>query len=1137
MAGFSTELSGSVLFQSGNLVQASLVPGINALALTGSFNITGSQLTFNGQDIIQRFESIEAGFVGSASLYDLNQHSSSINDFTASVKLFTGSYNSDSASQHTTITDIRGDINSLNTRIGSLELDNTNYYSSSQQILADGFLTSSNSDIISSSQQLTELGFVTSSVADIPAGTVSSSRQISNLGFITSSESASFATTASYVAGQNVDGTVDLSVSASYALTASYIDPLFISASAVAAGFGEGGSDIPAGTISSSLQISNLGFITSSTENDTIAIGIINSYTSSTDARLAALEAATSSYSTGSHVSIDALNTFTGSYLVDSASFDSRLSNISIDTGSLVTDSELSALSASAHEARLNITASSVDTGSLLTTASYLTDSASFDTRISSINVPDIDFNGNRRVSNTLLGDLYTNNFNPGTTGTIQQFLDAVFFPSVAPTATFTDQTSIWNANQAISGSNLISVLISDTVDESPYTLILSGAGASNLVAVPQNAASSSWEITAGSDLSAGVYAFTVTVGDNVGSTRSYNKTISIAEANSGALSTNGTFYIIESATSGPIYLNSNGRTGTQGQVSVTYTPNYGSQVATNFQSSNSLLSIDTFGRLSVGDPISGSSNVSGDQISSNISWEDQYGNSASSSISVLVTTNNAPIITETNNNTNLNTNLATSGSTLVTITFSDTEGDAINYDSFTFTNTSGELEAVRNGTTFLVRPFTNLQASSYNFTSTVTDEHGFNTRTSNHTFTVAQAVNGTLVGDTNIYIIESALSGSVFRDATGYNNGNAADVGVSYIPNYGSQVATFTSSNPAIAINSAGNLSLAVDLSGSLTQSGDTFSTIVTWTDQYGNTDNSVINATVFGNQSPSATLVVNEYNNDQAISGSTVATLVISDTESNTPFNVTLSGISGSLFNAVPQNSISSSWFIQPTGSLVPGSYPISLTVTDNYSEQSIVNGTIEITAAATDMLYVYDVGQATSNYNNDLGIASQTSDIPPVASSYGGFGFLEKIEDGDLGSTSFTYDWGGSKTATLLASAAGANVNDILTNFSTISKTNSNRFVIIMPSGSDMTGVPRTMTDQYGGSDTDEYVLEVGADGTAIGSGLGTTEASNIHKINLTTPVNGVSDYIMIGAQNTIATATSIELRIIPESGSAS
>ena len=61
MAGFSTELSGSVVFNSGSLTQAALVPSLNALALTGSFNITGSELTFNGVDVMSKIEALEAG--------------------------------------------------------------------------------------------------------------------------------------------------------------------------------------------------------------------------------------------------------------------------------------------------------------------------------------------------------------------------------------------------------------------------------------------------------------------------------------------------------------------------------------------------------------------------------------------------------------------------------------------------------------------------------------------------------------------------------------------------------------------------------------------------------------------------------------------------------------------------------------------------------------------------------------------------------------------------------------------------------------------------------------------------------------------------------------------------------------------
>ena len=1239
MSTFVSELSGSLIFRSGSLAQASLVPKANALALTGSLNITGSSLTFNGSDIISRIVNLEAGTGGGESIGPLNIHSASINNFTSS-------YYTHSASFDSRIDAVESTTSTNSSAITQLQSNTSSYISSTSQLTDSGFLTSSNSSIVSSSGQIAALGYITSASVTVPAGTVSSSAQISALGYITGSPentisssqqildlgfvsgshtgiftetgsfyatsrdlqvSGSFRVSGSVAANSfiSTDGTGQPTLSSNSNLILSASDAVIIrnallrpgrfsnaNTGSLAAIDGDilfnsssnklqfysgsafydiGASNIPAGTISSSQQIADLGYITSSTDTD-----------------------------------LTALNTFTASYYVDSASFSSRIDTVTVDTSSLdtritsletfsssldtnfATDAELSALSASAHTARLNITASAVNTSSLvttasfnsytasysasadthldaliaglsssahtarlnitassadttglLTTASYQVDSASFDSRISSINASgDTSYNGNKVISNILLGDLYSNSFNAGTTGSIQNFLDAIFFPTSAPTATFTNQTSIYNANQATSGSNLVSVSITDTVDESPYTLVLSGTGASSLNAVPQNAASSSWQIQAASDLAGGTYTYTATVGDNGGTTRAYEgRTIVIASVDDGTLSTNGTFYIIESATSGPIYLNSNGRTGTQARVTVSYSPNYGSQVATNFQSSNSIISVNSNGYLSLGSAISGSGNVSGDTVTTNISWEDQYGNADTSSISVNVATNNAPSITETNTS-NINTNQATSGSNLVTITFSDTEGDAINYDSFTFTQTSGTgtIEAVRSGTSFLVRPTSDLAAGSYSFTTTVTDEHGFNTRSASHSFTIAQADDGTLTGDTNIYIIESALSGSVFRDATGYNNGNPADVNVGYSPNYGSQVATFTSSNAAIAINSAGNLTLAVDLSGSLTQSGDTFNTTITWNDQYGNSDSATVTATVFGNQSPSATFTNAGFNTDQAVSGSAAGTISITDTESNTPFTLTLSGTSGSLFNPVPQNANSSSWEVQPTGSLEAGSYPITATIRDSYDEQATLNGTITVSQAATDTVYVYDVGFFDSTYNNNIGIQSVGSGTPASITSYTGFGFVEKIEDGYLGSGSFTFSWGSTRTATLLASASGAQVNAVLTELGTISKTNSNRFVIFMPSGSDMTGVPRTMTDGYGGSDEDEYVLEVATDGSAVGSGLGTTESSNIHKVTLGAAVNGVSDYIMVGPQNQVSSATSIELRIIAESGSA-
>ena len=92
------------------------------------------------------------------------------------------------------------------------------------------------------------------------------------------------------------------------AVTASYIDPTFISASAAASGFGAG-AVIPSGTISSSQQITDLGFISSSHTD----ISALNLFTSSIQTEVDTLTASTSSYITNSgSQSIEGSLTFTG---------------------------------------------------------------------------------------------------------------------------------------------------------------------------------------------------------------------------------------------------------------------------------------------------------------------------------------------------------------------------------------------------------------------------------------------------------------------------------------------------------------------------------------------------------------------------------------------------------------------------------------------------------------------------------------------------------------------------------------------------------------------------------------------------------------------------------------------------------
>ena len=83
--------------------------------------------------------------------------------------------------------------------------------------------------------------------------------------------------------------------------------------------------------------------------------------------------------------------------------------------------------------------------------------------------------------------------------------------------------------------------------------------------------------------------------------------------------------------------------------------------------------------------------------------------------------------------------------------------------------------------------------------------------------------------------------------------------------------------------------------------------------------------------------------------------------------------------------------------------------------------------------------------------------------------------------------------------------------------------------------MGGIPTSMTNQYGGSTSGQYVLEVAVDGGAFGAGLGTIEDSSVYGVTLGSSVEGTSNYRVIVENNQVASATSIKLAVVPSSGS--
>ena len=748
-----------------------------------------------------------------------------------------------------------------------------------------------------------------------------------------------------------------------------------------------------------------------------------------------------------------------------------------------------------------------------------------------------VDLSGSATSSGDTISSDITFSDNYGNVGSGS--LTVNVFANSHPSASFTNNSGVYNTNQATSSALMVSLTITDEESDTPFSMSLSGTDASKFNIEPQNANTSSVQLTAASDFAGGTYSYTASIFDQFGETSQYEREITIAQANLGTLTTNGTFYIIESATNtAAIRTNSNGRTGTQGDLGVTYSPNYGSQVVQEFTSSNAFIAVNSSGNLTVGNPISGSGNVSGDTINSDITWADQHGNIGSGSISVNITTNNAPT-TSSISTQYTNTNQATGSSQLLSLTISDEESDSIPDSALSWSlyNDTYFVPNINSPYMRLLVNNTSVPSGTYPWEVHLQDVHGFSTRVVSGSLVISQADTGTLSGDTAIYAVESALSGSVLRDATGFGNGNASDVDVSYSPSYGSPIVqSFTSSNAAIAISDSGAMTLAVDLSGSTTQSGDTVSTTITFDDQYGNVGSGSVTLNVFGNQSPAASFVSSSnYESDNATSGSDAGALTVTDTESNSPFTVTLAGTDGGKFDV---SGSSSPFEIQPTGSLEAGTYTINITVTDSYSESvTLSNQTITVDQSANNgEVYIYYSNAASdsalgSSYLAVMGASSVDGSTPPEVTGFTANSLSPFFQmTGSIGDSS--YSLAGGKTMTLAATISGSDLPTIISaSAGAMSWANGVQTIIVIPSGSSMTGVPTSMTDGFGGSTAGEYVLLHYIDGTSAPLG-GTT--SIIHTLDVDGTKGGFDKWHVIGAKVN-SSATNMRIKIVPSSGS--
>lgn len=566
-------------------------------------------------------------------------------------------------------------------------------------------------------------------------------------------------------------------------------------------------------------------------------------------------------------------------------------------------------------------------------------------------------------------------------------------------------------------------------------------------------------------------YVYQVSVRDSFNNTTDTGLiTIPITADAASSISNNWTnVYVIESAVTGnSLYTNSNGRTGTVAQWSSAASQRWQVSSDGDLITVSQLTGSTT--NLQLKNNVSGSAysyngintiNVALTASEHGFETTKQYAN-----LVVNVAINNAPDIIFTDNSTVQNTNLAISGSTLVTLSFSDTESDAINTSSFALTDPSGQLSAVTSGSFVFIRARNSLSGSTtYNYTSSIRDIHGFRTNTETGSFTVAQAVIGTMTTNGTFYVIETARSGALIYTSASGRSGTQGDLGVTYSPNYGSQVVqSFTSSNAVIDITNAGGLSIKQNVSGAYT-SGQTLTSNITFRDQYNNIGSGSITVNVTQNYAPTATFTNLTSNQTASISAGTgLVSMSISDTESDSPYTASLSGTNAADLVLVPQNAASSSFVIKNVSTISSGTtLYYTASVFDIYGKSTAYPRSMSIAdQVGLTFIYGWNGGSGTTEANTISSMGDAGADGIGITSG----SVIAMLQSGALGQSSFTPGYVGG-TATLYKSGGLSTLSDSNSSgVSTLGYINfsagSNRLLIIFPSASNLAAKPASMYD---------------------------------------------------------------------------
>ena len=969
---------------------------------TLSFNTANKRLTISGGNNVD-LSSLGGGGGGGSSIWTLDGSKYRVQtnlEVTGSffATSLTGSLN------YSNLTDVPTLISGSSQVLGGSgvvsgsvlrTLDGTDVVSGSVVRTLDG------TDVVSGSAQITAFGFVSES-SSIPAGTISGSKQISDFGFISSSHT-DIAQLNQFTA--SIDTTIKTKLDADAVVSGSVVRTL-------------DGTDVVSGSVlrtldstdvvSGSAQITAFGFISESSTTD---ISSLNTFTSSIDTTIKTKLDADGVVSGSVVRTLDGTDVISGSSQVNADTITNFDTNVKekLDADGVVSGSVVRTLDGTdvvSGSVVRTLDGTGVVSGSVLRNLDG-TDVVSGSEQITSFGFisgssvsSSISFNGNKVVSNEKLPQMFSQSFNPGTSGSVQEFLNAVFFPNTAPSITTGNQTI---EEFRTSGSAVVTLAGTDAEGQA-----LTFTTASSYTADKVRVASGG-EITL-TELATSESFNTSEVGG------AHGHLVVVKATDTFLASTEKDIYIIVTPNEAPKFR----ETSVGGNVITNVTS------SVNENSTNSTLIKRVFFTDAESDSITiNSSSISPaggsthftitksstyvdiTQNTGSLDYEsiplytfsltasDEHkvaGQDSESFVTLPVSISVADNVHPTINNqtlSSINEN-SSNGATVGSISATDSEGDTIEFFNFALhkleLDNSNVASGSYGGTSQLTDPHENpFQCSTsgvvtrrtgvfinsdlvneYQYRIQVRDSYNTASNEAIITIPISDDTPATLTDNWSAgpYIKESELSGSTIK---------TTDYGSTQADYNSNQSGTFSSSNPAIAVNSSGNLSLAVNLSGSATQSGETIGSTITFTNTFGTTTTDSLSVSVVANAAPSISFTNQSanLNTNLASTGTTMVSMSVSDTENDTPFSASLTGTDAASLSLVYSNANSSSIGLHAASNLTAKTYNYNVKITDSYGKSQDYNSqTFTVAQADTGTL-----GGDTTSYIIESAVSGAT------------------------------------------------------------------------------------------------------------------------------------------------------------------